>query len=841
MEIILLLLIIVLLFVLRKNQRSEIETVYKKLQDLDKTIKQIQIPENKPTFYKEEVKQTPEVKTEIWNTEIRPQVIIEPKKEEPTIKEELSKIEPKKEDTKEGILANDPEIVDIHNEIFKYDEIYHPQQPTQEKEPEISWWDKFKIANPDLEKFIGENLISKIGVAILVLGIGFFVKYAIDQNWINETARAGIGILCGGIVLGFAHRLRKNFKAFSSVLAAGAIAIFYFTIAIAFHQYHLFSQTAAFSIMVVITAFSILISVSYNRIELAALSLIGGFAAPFMVSTGEGNYIALFTYIMILNTGMLVLAYLRKWNLINILTYIFTVLLYGGWLATKVIDVANAPYKGALLFGGLFYLSFVVMNVINNIKERKAFSGIELSILLSNTFLFYGAGMAILQYYHTELKGLFTILLAAFNFICSWLLYKNLKADKKLVYLMIGLTLTFVTLAAPVQLKGNYITLFWAAEAVLLIWLSQRTKIQAFKFASIIVQALMLCSLFMDWQQVYGTENFFPKVVLNKGFITGIAATVSLLATMFLFKKEVENIHIKYITIEFSPQKYVAVLLASSVIIFYITGFLELQYQTHQYLASSVAAKTIVGFYHVVFACILSYFLIKTNKPRNIDFATLLLSVNCLLFIFLLSIYPYTELRDKLDLTYNSNTAFIFHYFILACIVYSCVLLQKTLKTKEAFLNTIKKPFVWMLSVFILYTLSSELLLHGLYLMTSPIDPANSDNYIAIYNMWNDVLTKILKTGFPVLWSLIAFSFLAIGIKKQSKDLRVFSLVLLALTIAKLFIYDIKNVSEAGKIIAFIILGVVLLVMSFMYQKIKAIILQDEQTNKTEISDEKNS
>ena len=82
--------------------------------------------------------------------------------------------------------------------------------------PAKSWWEKFKDDNPDLEKFIGENLINKIGVLILVLGISYFVKYAIDKDWINEPARVGIGILCGALVMGFAHRLRKNYAAFSS-------------------------------------------------------------------------------------------------------------------------------------------------------------------------------------------------------------------------------------------------------------------------------------------------------------------------------------------------------------------------------------------------------------------------------------------------------------------------------------------------------------------------------------------------------------------------------------------------------------------------------------------------
>ena len=96
--------------------------------------------------------------------------------------------------------------------------------------PKKSWFETFRENNPDLEKFVGENLINKIGILILVLGISFFVKFAIDKDWINEPARVGIGILAGSLVMAIAHKLKKNFAAFSSVLVADAISVFYFTI-----------------------------------------------------------------------------------------------------------------------------------------------------------------------------------------------------------------------------------------------------------------------------------------------------------------------------------------------------------------------------------------------------------------------------------------------------------------------------------------------------------------------------------------------------------------------------------------------------------------------------------
>ncbi|MEJ0104687.1 MAG: DUF2339 domain-containing protein [Bacteroidota bacterium] len=346
----------------------------------------------------------------------------------------------------------------------------------------IGWRDNWLQNNPDLEKFIGENLANKIGIAILVLGIGFFVKYAIDKEWINEAGRVIIGLVCGGILIGIAHYFRKLYHSFSSVLAGGGLVVFYFTIAFAFHQYHLMSQQAAFIIMVVITAFAVMLSLLYDRLELAILSIIGGFITPFLVSTGQDNYVALFTYLCILNSGMMVLAYFKKWPVINSISLIFTVIIYGGWLTNRIwfSDDKVFPYKNALFFDTLFYVIFMLMNIINNLRLKRSFSAFDFIIVLSTNFLYYTAGMIILQYWNGDYKGLFTALLGAINLFLAWLFFRNTKADKNFIYLLIGLTLTFISLAAPVQLEGNYITLFWSAEAVVLFWLYQQSRIKTY-------------------------------------------------------------------------------------------------------------------------------------------------------------------------------------------------------------------------------------------------------------------------------------------------------------------------------------------------------------------------
>ncbi|MDP5098117.1 MAG: DUF2339 domain-containing protein, partial [Flavobacterium sp.] len=520
-----------------------------------------------------------------------------------------------------------PIKVEIKEEIKQYVPIIEPEQP---RAPQKSWFENFKENNPDLEKFIGENLINKIGILILVLGISFFVKYAIDKEWINETARVGIGILAGSIVMGVAHKLKKNYQAFSSVMVAGAVSIFYFTIAIAFHDYHIFSQTIAFAIMVVITAFSTFVSVAYNRQELAVLSLIGGFAVPFMVSTGAGNYVVLFTYIAILNIGILGIAYYKKWNLVTILSFIFTNILFFSWYYREVNNDI-LPHKGALAFATLYYFIFSIVAVLNNLRRKGVFSPIDYFIIIANTFVYFGLGMGILHNWGIEFKGLFTLSLAIYNLIYAVVLFKKFGLDKNAVYLLIGLVLTFVTLTIPIQFEGNQITLFWAVEAVLLFWLSQKSKINMFKLGAMVVQFLSIISLIIDWDKQYRFSNNELTILFNPIFITGIVVVGSLLGTYFLLKKENESTSI--FKIEFDPVFYRNGITWVALILGYFVGIFEIIHQSGQNLENSYAALSLSVGYHFIFSTVFIYFGLKSKEELVQKLATILAMVNIALYV----------------------------------------------------------------------------------------------------------------------------------------------------------------------------------------------------------------
>lgn len=688
-----------------------------------------------------------------------------------------------------------------------------PEVPAKKKKPKAPPKPSFMERNPDLEKFIGENLMSKIGIVIFVIGMGFLVKLGIDNEVITESMRVAIGVLIGGGMIGLGHYLRITFSKFSSILIGGALAVLYFTIALAFHEYELLPQTAAFIIMVMITAFGVLLSIAYDRKELAVLAIIGGFGTPFFVSTGSGNYLVLLTYILILDIGMLTLVYFKKWNVINYLAYGFTyVLIVGVYISQFIADEASARWP---LFSFLtaFYLIFFLMTIIYNVKNKRKFIYSEIIMLLTNTSLYFGLGLAIMYGYKDGLLcGLFTAMVAVFNFGFAYTMYKRKDIDKNLLFLLIGLVLTFVSLIAPIQLEGNYITLFWAIEAVLLLWLSQKSGIRLMTATSALITVLMLISLGMDWQHNYYPTNGYIdlSLFLNKAFVASFVSMLSLIGASLLLKQdavvEVRGVQIVWRAL------YLRVLLA---VVFYFGFLFELNYQFIRFDYLDTHRLILLGIYNFTYVLLIlaAYRRQPSELLRKSGFVLSVLAVFSYLTIYLQTI---TNARSFNALDGGESTGFYWHYVMLILFVFILIHLfrnirqQYTLKSKEGTIS------LWLMAFIGVYVCTTEVT----HVSVMAQYGSGLDDY--------DAYDLVIRSVFPVVWTLCALVLMVAGMKLRLKPLRLASLVLFLVTIVKLFFYDLAG-NPTGKIISFILLGVILLLTSFLYQKLKFIIQDDEK------------
>ncbi|HET6993499.1 MAG TPA: DUF2339 domain-containing protein, partial [Chitinophagaceae bacterium] len=683
-----------------------------------------------------------------------------------------------------------------------------PPVVVKEESPVMAGEEEEETTRTDWEKFIGENLANKIGIAVLVLGISFFVKFAIDKNWVNEGGRVIIGLISGAILIGFAHYIRNTYRSFSSVLVGGGLTVFYFSIGFAFHQYHLLSQPAAFIIMVIISAFAVLLSLFYNRIELAVLATIGGFITPFLVSTGQNNYVSLFTYLCILNSGLLVLSWFKRWKAINIIALFFTVIIYGSWLFRQVYLIDEPfPYLWAIFFATLFYLLSVAINIINNLKLKIPFGAFDFILLLFLNFLYYTAGMVILQYWNDgAYKGLFTASLGVFNLLLTSFFFRRKQVDRNFIHLLVGLSITYISLAAPVQLKGNYITLFWAAESVVLFWLYQRSRIVLLKAGSLLLLFPLLVSLFMDWSQVYGTGLAIIPLFVNKGFVTTFVTAVAFFVYYKLMQGEKDE---PYIVNGPSNKAVRNGLLVAAILLAYATGAWEINYQFMSRLPGTSFHVVYRQVYNMLFILLVLYFF--KRSPGFIPLKFLLTMGGFILYCFDL---PSTSLISmEILATGDHKTHFIAHWAGSALLTWLLYDLVMFFRKQEAMVKDYGVPFAWIMAGCIIFLLSAEM-----YQIMMWTTYHNEENRVYWQNLY-------YKAGLSILWGLCSFDMMWLGMKYSFRTLRIISLSLFTVTLIKLFTYDIQNIPPGGKIAAFILLGLMLLIISFMYQRLKKIII----------------
>jgi uncharacterized membrane protein len=781
MEVVVLVLAIVFIVVLRNAILSHTQTIQKLSGKIDHLTTEL---EELKTVLKEE-------RTTISS-------IVQPK----PVKEEL-KPEPVPVKPADSIPSPTAKPLPSHLK-----EVPAPHYEPMHVVEEPSWFQKWLRNNPDLEKFIGENLVNKIGIAIFVLGIAFFVKYAIDKNWINEVGRVSIGLVVGLILVGLAHYLRKSYHAFSSVLAGGGLAVFYFTIAFAFHQYALLSQTAAFVIMVVITGFAVGLALLYDRLELSVIAAVGGFLTPFLVSSGEGNYIILFTYLLILNTGLLTLAYFKRWPLLNSISFFFTELIFAGWLIKTLWETApHVSYPLVLLFATSFYLLFLAMNTIYQLKNRQAFKVFDFSILLLLNASYFAAGLFILnEVENGRYHGLFTLSAGIINLALAWYFFKRQNADRNFLYLLIGLTLTFLSLTIPVQLHGHAITLFWSAEFVLLFWLYQRSRIVLFYYSSLLVMVLTLISLLMDWGgAALGTSSQLVLIYTNvKGLVTNIVAVLAFAAYGFLLQGEEERL----------PFIQKEVIRPAAWVISIVVAFLTSVYGVNLVFSHYDTYEVPNVYHRIITQAFVAAAIIWLSKSRRLSHSWPIIGVSTLYLVYHLFSFPLIAgMRNGVLTSKYSSIHIVFHLLSDATAI--ALFYQGIKAMQKTPVRLIPEArLAWVLSILAVFFWSQELEHLSVWI------GYRQDNIPYIEDQYGKALLTIV-------WALCSFALMWLGMSYKNKTLRIISLSLFSLALLKLFIFDLAGISEGGKILAFILLGALLLTISFMYQKLKKMIISD--------------
>ena len=373
------------------------------------------------------------------------------------------------------------------------------RQSAPSKPQEETIFDKLRD-NFDWEKFIGENLIMKLGILIVLIGVAIGGKYALEHQLLSPTMRIIIGTLFGAALQGVAIKLKKEYKKLSAVLASGAMATLYFMTYFAYDFYGLIPMPVAFVLMTLITVATVWQACTYDMEVIAIIGLVAAYVIPFMLSTGEGSPWALFSYISIINAGVMFISVKRYWRILFVSAYVSSWFIYGVVYRTLDFPETSDAVK-LLLFLFINFVIFYVTFLAYKVKHKMIFQNFDIVYLLSNSFMFFGLGYNVMFNNETlaSYVAWFSFANALIHGIVAFILIKKNMVDKSVYRLITGLAISFVTIAIMVWATGHWLTMFWMLEGTVLFTVSRISKRPFYEKMSYPVFFLALISLIIDW------------------------------------------------------------------------------------------------------------------------------------------------------------------------------------------------------------------------------------------------------------------------------------------------------------------------------------------------------
>lgn len=348
------------------------------------------------------------------------------------------------------------------------DQIDHKKITDQKTEPQ-------KVLSPSfsddggLENYIGLRLIHLVGIIVLVIGLSIGVKYAIDKQLISEVMRIILAYAAGGALYILSLRLKKKYQLFSAILFSGSMASVYFTTYAAFVYYNFFPPFIAFAIMTGLTFYTVVTAISYNRQEIAVLGMIGAYGIPFLISANAERVDLFFSYILLINIGVVFISFRKSWKLMRYLALVITWILFTGW---SFMRYESSEKLMGIVFMSAYYILFLVSAIASRISRSAALSPGEIQQVIINNIALYIAAVLVFEngslYINPAVTtGFISLFIGLIALSSSIIFPSEIILQRMLAWQAIILLVMFIGF----EWDGMAVTLLWIVVAVLLfVW-----------------------------------------------------------------------------------------------------------------------------------------------------------------------------------------------------------------------------------------------------------------------------------------------------------------------------------------------------------------------------------
>lgn len=653
-----------------------------------------------------------------------------------------------------------------------------------------------------MEYAVASQWLLRIGILILVLGIGFFLKYSIENDLIGPlqqvllAAVGGLAMLAAGAWL-----LNSRYQTLGQGLMGGGVVTLYFSVYAAWEFHHLITNPLpAFALMAIVTLAAGLLAVYFNSILLAVIGVLGGYATPVLLNTGVVDFPGLYGYFLLLGIGVLGMCAWKQWPLVNYLAF----------ACNSVLVLASLrSYEPALFwqvfpFIMAFFALFSTVVFVHKVATGKSSDVLDVVALFLNAGLSFAIGYALIngRFEHRWTSAL-SLGLAIFYTAHAWYFLLRRIIDRHLLLSFIGLASVFLAITVPLLLSREWVTASWSIQALVLLWMAGRLRSLFLRQASYLLFGVMLLRLgLLDLQEQFLNAPLPPET-----------------STVMYLRDLLER------------------LVVFGVPILSLGGAAWLLGHPPAEAALAMDRRNDVGDWHpdeptqqalplVMGALLFGYLVLEFNRTFGFFFDPLRLPMLTLVWVVAAAVALHQHLR-------RGSAAWLALFVILA----ATLLLKMTAFDLRS----------WKLTTSFIYDgpysprdasfrfFDFGLIFMGLGLADWLISRRDQQRdlgmslgfgglavlFIYLSLETNTFLTLfvpgIRSGGISILWSLFAIGLILTGIYYSLRIHRYLGLGLFAIVVWKVFFVDLAQLDAFYRIIAFIALGLLLLCGSFIY------------------------
>ena len=634
----------------------------------------------------------------------------------------------------------------------------------------------------DLEQRIGARWATWVGIVVILVAVALFLKWAFDNNYLGPVTRVSVGIVGGLLMLlgGLALHSRRDVPYLGEGLAGGGLGVLYLSLFAAHALYGLLGSAAAFAGMFAVTGLGTAVAVLSGRLSTAVLAVIGGLLTPVLLQVERPDERNLLAYLLVLDVLALLVARFRTWPALNRLAWGGSALLI---LPTLLRDPdAPNPLTRLVLLSAIF-LVFVAVPLFRERALRERTEPIDLILVVANAAGYFWAVYVTLEAWRPGGEGPYALSLAVLYRLVAVDYNARVPDDAITVTLHEGVSWTFLTLAIPLALDGQWVTLAWAVQGVMLLWLAARSPMPVAAWGG--VAALLLAAVRVVAFDRYALPGI--PTVWNLTFLIHLFVVLALVIGGRLAGR-VREVGVGRVR----PEAMKSVLWVAGALTLAVlcwrepTGLWPAAWLTLELLAIGGLARL-------------------SRSP------SLAVAIPVVALILALRVLVADDAVARS--TADSLVSLPLFSRIGACLAIGLAgggLARATDPT----VRQVGRVVAGSAGLILLYVLSVG--------WTRYQDALRSAAQGTGLGREAGDFRWRTQVGLSVLWTIYAGAALAWGFVRANTPVRYAALALLGLTVFKVFAVDFAEVKTSYRILSFLVLGVVLLLVSLAYQKLRS-------------------